>query len=197
MCPDKFHSLMLKQKDMFVCSVVYTNSDGWVFIFGPHQKWVNREKILNYIKLYGEHFDVYLFKSHDEMIYEMRNYNLNSVIHELLDNEGINVILNKCKNDLGKACWFLNDHSGILLGVTSRLDGYFYYYLTPDLKLEFQSCIGKYELIKNPQHVLKHMLTFNKDTNEYMMKPELNKTVMDLRYKFFHDDFHEIELIHV
>lgn len=197
MCPDKFHTIMLKQKDMFVCSLVYSDIDGWMFIFGPYQKWVDREKVLNYLKLYGEEFDTYLFKSYNEMIYEMRSYIYNSTLHDMLDNENIHVILNDCRNDLGKASWFMNDKSGILLGVTARLDDYFYYYLTPELKLGFQSCVGKYELIKNPQHVLRQMLTFNEYTKTYVMKPELNKTVMNLRYEFFHNTFYEIELIHV
>lgn len=155
----------------FICGVYY-KKDKWNFMFNDYTIYSpsdpdSLDNLTRHLSYYskegaksGEKTELTIFSGIDQMCFEIRAEVMNGCVNALTktkfmygDREiesNLPKIILEIKKDLGKVVDFGHGdkNKGILIGLESTMEDYYYIYLTADKKLHFDSCVGGYKVLE-------------------------------------------------
>ena len=155
-----------KLSTFIICSI-YKKEGAWRFLFNGefdvHTLGENDEDLEWKLKLGGVgnngSFTVHIFSDLKDVCFELRQEILKSSLRSLLTpkfildgkeyKSNLPEILKEVKGDLGKVVDFGTyiGGIGILAGVSSSSEDYYYVYITADEKVNGHSCVGGYKVL--------------------------------------------------
>lgn len=185
----KTHTLILKNNGFFVCGIYYKEND-WRFMFNDYAIFSlnseNQRGIVGdwdrQLKAYSNDgmFDYLIFDNMENMCYEIRNNILSSCINSLMNpkfmigdkeyESNLPKIIPEVEKDLGKVVDFGHDTKGILVGLSSTLEDYYYVFITSDDELHFSSCVGGFTTQGGIPQKFKHLVKEPSKMSEIMFK---------------------------
>ena len=185
--PNKESSILVRKSGIYLCVIKWSDvKNNWMVYFNDFMSYKCGNPTLLKILSSDEPYDVFLLSSKEELRYEIIDDINRDIIDCCMSGEGnLPHIIRNTKPDLGKPVSF--GHSTcILVGVSSTLEDYYYYGMTPERKLKFFSCVGGYDVIDNPSEELQNLLD----------DPNLDERILQLRVDCFMDKY-EVEVIHI
>lgn len=187
-------TIIVRYNGKFFCGIYYSEEHkSWRFHFDIFNcKDPYSDHVLDLFRyVYDKEFDVFILNSKDELMYEIKD----NIIGELmstftrdmsLKGHVITEILRNTVGHLGKQVDFNGKHV-LLVGVSSTLEDYYYYGITSDGKLVFESCVGGYDVLDQLDR---------SDRSDHLNDPNLDEIILKLRMEHFPNS-EEVELIHI